>query len=385
MSDFAVKVVQIVDPVEHHPDADRLSLIKIGGYTCISAKLEDGSHRYSEGDLVVYVPEGAVLPEWLLRRGFWDEKNDKGLLSGTLGDRVKAMRLRGIFSQGILFPVEQRNDFTDYYVVEREDGDGTVVKPGDDVAEFLGITKYQPPIPAELLGDVIALFGTTYKYDFESIQSVTDLFTPGEPVIGTEKLNGTNCQIGYAPGLNNAELFFDGNLYVSQKGLAAQGLSLNNSEDNQAKNIYVQMVHRLLDEGFGERIKAFSEEVGDIVRVYGEIHGPGVQKGYTYGHKGKAFAVFDIQIGQEYLPFSQMVEVAHRLGLKTVPLLYDGPFDLDAIQAYRDGKNTMDGTHIREGIVLKSLNEYRHPYHGRKVGKWVSPAYLLKATGDEFN
>ena len=63
MSDFEVLVYRIEEPVENHPDADRLSLIKIQGYTCISAKLEDGSHRYKQGELVAYIPEGAVLPE----------------------------------------------------------------------------------------------------------------------------------------------------------------------------------------------------------------------------------------------------------------------------------------------------------------------------------
>lgn len=106
MADFSVRVVRISEPVVDHPNADKLSLIKIGGYTCISAKLEDGSHRYKQGDLVVYVPEGAVVPEYILRQGFWNEKDNKGMLAGSKGDRVKAKKLRDIFSQGILLPVK---------------------------------------------------------------------------------------------------------------------------------------------------------------------------------------------------------------------------------------------------------------------------------------
>ena len=108
MSTFEVKIVRI-DSVEHHPDADRLSIIKIGGYNCISAKLEDGSHRYKAGDLAVYIPEAAVLPEWLLKKmGFWKEEENKGTLSGSKGNRVKCVKLRNQISQGILYPVKSR-------------------------------------------------------------------------------------------------------------------------------------------------------------------------------------------------------------------------------------------------------------------------------------
>ena len=35
MSEFAVEVVKI-DNVYNHPDADRLTIVEIGGYKCIS-------------------------------------------------------------------------------------------------------------------------------------------------------------------------------------------------------------------------------------------------------------------------------------------------------------------------------------------------------------
>ena len=189
MSDFAVRIVEIVEPVENHPNADRLSIARIGGYLCISAKLEDGSHRYKQGDLVVYVPEGAVVPEYLLKPGFWDEEKGKGILAGTKGDRVKAKKLRDIFSQGILFPAEYDSGSASW-TLQGQDGTYQFVQNGDDVAEFLGITKYEPPIPVSLAGEVTNIFGSTAKYDFESIQTLTDLFKVGEDVIATEKLHG---------------------------------------------------------------------------------------------------------------------------------------------------------------------------------------------------
>lgn len=382
MSDFSVKVVKIVNPVQDHPNADRLSLIQIGGYTCISAKLDDGSHRYKQGDLVVYVPEGAVVPEYLLKPGFWNEEKDKGILAGSKGDRVKALRLRNIFSQGILFPVEY--DASGSAILANSDSSYISVKNGDDVAEHLGIIKYEPPIPIALSGEVTSIFGHTAKYDFESIQTIPDLFDANEEVIVTEKLHGTNCQIGYVPDLNNSEMFFDGNLYVGSKGLSAKGFVMINNEANSG-NTYVKNLKNLLDNGFGDRIKALSERMGAPIRMFGEVYGAGIQKGFNYGHTKPSFAVFDIQIGWNFAPFDMMVELAEELGVTVVPILYKGPYDLEELVKYRDGKDSLSNSTLREGIVIKARDGSRHPLHGRKIGKWVSPDYLVKSTGEEFN
>jgi hypothetical protein len=51
MSTFSCPVVR-VSSVEDHPNADRLSLVRLEGlgYLCVSGKLEDGSPRYKAGD-----------------------------------------------------------------------------------------------------------------------------------------------------------------------------------------------------------------------------------------------------------------------------------------------------------------------------------------------
>lgn len=407
MSEFSVKVVQIEHPVVDHPNADRLSLVRIGLYTCIAAKKEDGTHRYQEGDWVVYVPEGAVVPESVLRlHGFWNDEQGKGVLSGSKGDRVKAKKLRDIFSQGILLPVEfdavpplgdERvghyepyirvpNDarYEDDTLVFEEGWEGVGVDLGDDVSTMLCITKYEPPIPIALAGEVANIDGKTVKYDFESIQSIPDLFTPGEEVVATEKLHGTNCQIGYVPGLNNDELFFDGNLYVGSKGLSGRGLVFKDNEANDG-NTYVQALRALLAQDFGEAIRFLSTSLNAPVWVFGEIYGAGVQKGFGYGQKAPAFAAFDIRVGNEYVPYDLMLTMVGGLGVAVVPTLYEGPYDLDAIEKVRDGKDSLSGSNLREGVVIKARDGGRHPHHGRKIGKWVSPAYLLKSTGEEFN
>jgi RNA ligase (TIGR02306 family) len=365
MSKFEVNVVKI-DDVSDHPNADRLSVIKIKDYLCISGKLEDGSHRYSAGDLVVYVPENSIVPEYILRNGFWDTKNDRGGLAGSNYDRVKAIRLRGIFSQGILLPVEAgavTNEIQEILVSE-----------GDDVSEFLGITKYEPPIPVHMAGEVFSC-AEAIKFDFESIQKIPDMFEETDIVEVTEKLHGTCCQIGYVPGLNHPDAFGEDKcIYVISKGLGSQGLSFKNNEANK-NNVYVRALNKLLSEGLEEKLRNLTFGI-HTVRLFGEVVGKGIQD-LDYGLNETKFFAFDLKIGNDWISPNLKLDVG------TVPILYYGPFNKTEIEKLRDGKDTLSNSHIREGVVIRAFGK-DNAFHGRKIAKWVSPDYLLRKNATEY-
>jgi len=121
-------VVAKVSKVEQHPDAPHLDMIYFYNLPgVVSMKLEDGSPRYKEDELVIYITEGSIVPEYLLRQGFWNDEKGIGLLSGPQGNRVKASNFRGVRSHGILFPLT---------VVENMD----VFYDGMELTETLGIT-----------------------------------------------------------------------------------------------------------------------------------------------------------------------------------------------------------------------------------------------------
>ena len=52
--------------------------------------------------------------------------------------------------------------------------------------------------------------------------------------------------------------------------------------------------------------------------------------------------------------------------------------------AMRDGKDTISGTHVREGIVIRSVVEGDNGGQ-RKIGKFVSPDYILRKNPTEYN
>lgn len=136
-------IVHRIDKVEDHPEASGLSLVHVAGEIVVSAKITDPitQHRYKSGDGVVYVSEGSIVPEYILRDGFWDDKHDKGGLAGNKGNRVKMRRFAGVESRGILLAL--KDDGNGIGSIAAEDGVEHPVSVGDDVSTILGITEHQ--------------------------------------------------------------------------------------------------------------------------------------------------------------------------------------------------------------------------------------------------
>ena len=99
--------------VENHPNADGLSVYQVGSvnpHSVVSMKNEDGSHRFRQGELVVYVPENSIIPQDLLEStGFWNEEKNKGYLGGSKGNRVTNRKIRDVLSEGLIWKIDDVN------------------------------------------------------------------------------------------------------------------------------------------------------------------------------------------------------------------------------------------------------------------------------------
>lgn len=189
MATFECKVYKL--KIEEHPNADVLELAVVGDYRSIVRK-----GQFKTGDLGVYIPEAAVLPEWLIA-----SLGLEGKLAGKQKNRVKAVRLRGVLSQGLVYPatdVSVDAAYPEYAIELHNDVAGTFgmtkvfypVKEGSVVTEELGITKYEPPIPVHMAGEVFNAHGMTLKYDIENAKKFPDVLQEGEEVVMTEKIHG---------------------------------------------------------------------------------------------------------------------------------------------------------------------------------------------------
>lgn len=359
MSTFAVKVVPIT--VEPHPNADALELARVGDYRAVVGKGD-----FHSGDRVAYIPEGAVLPDDLIAAMCLT-----GRLAGKGANRVKAVRLRGALSQGLCLAARP----------------GWV--EGQDVTAELGVTKYEPPIPAALAGEVYALEPhETTRFDIENIKAFPDVFEEGEPVVFTEKVHGTFMM---AVGLP-AALARDtdqghgagGRFAVSSKGLMHKQLGLKHCPDN-ATNVYLRAAQQ---HHLDTLLPAAAEVVGEPVFVLGEVAGRGIQD-LTYGQTSNdlLFRPFLMRIGSRTLDDSELESWLIQLGLTRTPVLYRGPFSKALLAEHTDGLETVSGQaqHLREGVVVTPVVERKHPELGRVVLKSVSEAYLLRKGGSEYN
>lgn len=388
MSKFEVLVEDVQEVIEH-PDADRLSLVRINGFYVVSAKLEDGSPRYKVGDLVAYIPEGSVLPEWLLKEmDFWDDEKGIGRLNGSKGNRVKAMKLRGVLSQGVMYPLcGLTNEETGtHYRKWIKGSDGYVHKTGlgFDVADILGVTKYEPVIPSSMDGEVFShSYDLIYKFDVENAQKYPNVIGEDEEVNVTEKLHGTFTGMIFT--LEQREDFhildtgFSGTVYATaySKGLGEKGLCFKATEHNLTKNIYMRSLQAFWDNMDLNAKLHFSIRLSDgPMVVMGETYGQGIQDlGYATSPK---FAAFDVVSNGKLLNWGELLFLTAQIQLPMVPLLAAGRLkDIDLV-ALRDGKSTLDEGTVREGIVVRTTDNGRSDIIGRKMLKLVSPDYLTR-------
>ena len=338
--------------IEPHPNADRLELAAIGGFRCVVGK---GS--FSDGDLAAYIPEGSVCPDWLIA-----ELGLEGKLAGSKKNRVKAVKLRGALSQGLVYPVH--------------DGRvrGRPVAEGDEVTDLLELVKYEPPIPIAMQGEVRPVHGATLRYDIENVKKYPDALQDGEPVVITEKLHGTWCCLGWHP---------DHGPIVTSKGMSDRGMALILNEANRT-NLYVRTWHAF--EARFETARARLAGDGQVFYVVGEVYGRGVQD-LHYGEPNPAFRVFDAYVGEpgrgRYLPPDEVESLGDLFPL--VPVLYRGPFSAAVMLEHTDGATALGGRHVREGVVVKPATERESAEFGRVILKSVSGDYLTRKGGTEYN
>jgi RNA ligase (TIGR02306 family) len=121
MADATIEIIKAIIP---HPNADRLEIAQILGFECVTQK-----GLYDAGEKIVYIRPDAVLPleQWT---------NDYRKYSPV---RIKAAKLRGSWSEGIIVPFE----ILPLDVIEKLNK----MKVGDDVSELLKVTHHVEPVP----------------------------------------------------------------------------------------------------------------------------------------------------------------------------------------------------------------------------------------------
>ena len=331
-----VKVITIKDVLAHE-NADRLEVALIQDYTCVVPK-----GQFQPGDAAVYIPVASVVPPELLQEmGLWDHETGKGKLAGPDGVRLRAQRFRGVVSQGLLLRPPR----------------GFI--PGDEAGYHLGITKWDPPIPQDMTGQIKPAEGLTPEYDIDNILGWPDILRRGESVVYTEKIHGTFSCFAHVPGAG-LDYLIGGDTVICSKALLGKH-SFYDTPENES-NVYVRAFKdQLLHTGKWQTLKDHLGEETPFA-LFGEIYGTGVQDlGYGRRKNERGYALFDVRIGDaangRYLNPEELQEFASAIGLPAVPVLYRGPHSQAAMEEHLRGRDTFSGSHAREGIVITPVQE----------------------------
>lgn len=339
--------IQTITEILPHPNADKLEIAKILGWTAIVMKGE-----YKAGETVVYVETDAILPEGKEDWEFMRERHFK----------VKTIKLRGIISEGLVFhlsilPVKVKEHYESEGLDVTITGDWTV---GEDVTELLGITKYEPYIPAQLAGIRKGNFPDfVHKTDETRIQAVPSVLDRHQltQCYVTEKVDGSSMTAYVKDG---------------EFGVCSRNFDMKETEDNA-----FWKVARALD--LENKLRSF----GKNIAVQGELVGPGVQKN-KYGLTELnllVFNVFNIETGL-YYDFEDFLNVVRYLGLTTVPLVDSLKVlhqTVEELVEYSKGPSLLNPKTPREGVVFRPLiNEFDFELHGRLSFKVINPEFLLK-------
>jgi len=128
--------VATIDQVQNHPNADRLDLCRVGGWQVVTLRDE-----YKEGDRVIYISIDSWVPTEIA--SFLSKGQEPRVYEGVKGERLRTVKLRGEISQGLILPFSILGPYVDF-----------PLEDGADVTDHLGIIKWEPPISAQLAGQV---------------------------------------------------------------------------------------------------------------------------------------------------------------------------------------------------------------------------------------
>jgi RNA ligase (TIGR02306 family) len=322
MSEFHIQVVQL-GPVTPHENADTLSITHVhGGYPCI---IRTGELK--EGDTAVYIPVDALLPVSNPRFAFLEKQAKNGWA------RIKALRLRGVFSMGLLIPADSE------WVV------------GQDVRALLGVEKWEPPEPADMDDDEVDP-GILPAYDIEGLRRWPELLTEGEEVFLTEKVHGANGRA----------VWYEDRLYIGSR------TRFKKTDRNHVWAI-------------AARQNQLADKLKDCpYALYFEVYGAVQDLRYGMGNGMVRLAVFDVLDwkSRRWLDVDEAKEVVSELGLPVVPPLYRGLWSME-LCGLAEGQSTLEGaSNVREGFVVKPVVERFDDRIGRVILKLHGEGYLTR-------
>lgn len=345
--------IQKIKSISPIPDADAIEVAEVLGYKVVVKKNE-----FKIGDKCVFFEIDSILPvtSW---SDFLKDKHDP-----TKPIRLKTIKLRKQISQGLALPLAACSLIDTFY----HDGSGVwkeALPVGLDLTSTLGVTKYEPVIPAQLFGKIKGKFPSfLIKSDQKNIQTYPDVLREiqGKNISVTLKMDGTSVTF-----YNNPDL--------TEKGKEVFGVCSRNLDLKPDETIYWKMAQKY-------DIERKMKDLFPWYAVQGECYGPGIQDN-RMGAKENLFAAYDIIDIRDhrFVGWDKFKDITGALGLPTVPVVFEGicPWSsYEEVMQFADQQMYAQDLPA-EGIVIKTVDEdYSNVLDGRLSFKAISRVFKLK-------
>ncbi len=351
-TEFTAEIVRITR-ILPHPNADKLELARFelkGTDMETAYEVVVGKGEFQPGSLAAYFSTDCILPTNHPAFSFLTSRSD---CQGKTRYRLRAARLRGVFSQGLLVPAPNGSEW------------------GAPVAELYGVTYHRAPEPGsgpskdERYQQRKSARQPFPIYGVDSLKKLPRLFDESEFVHVTEKIHGTNFRFGWVRrkvlGIPVGWKFVVGSHHVI-KGDRSRGF--------YGEDVWSDA---------GERME-LAKKTWDYrgFTFYGELYGYTYSgkkiQDLTYGRKpedGPGLACFDVRTPDgQWLAVFQRECVLADADLPGVPVI--GPVKAPHAKTWAEGNSFLDAKTIREGVVVESLEA------PRRKAKYVSEAYLMR-------
>ena len=346
----SIQMISDIIPIE---GKDRIVLATVEGWHVIVTK------DFSIGDKVVFCEIDSVLPE----KPEFEFLRPKNF-------RIKTMKMGGVVSQGICFPVS--------ILPERYRN----CDVGEDVTDIIGVKQYEPTMdkepeaaskskkkyPAFLMR--FAWFRKLVlpkprkggfpsfisKTDEERVQNMPWIVNDKRCWVATEKVDG---QSGTFALVRHRGILGDKFEYI----VCSRNLRLTKPDSSSYWRVSERYsIENALRNMIGDR---------DWIAIQGECVGPKIQKN-KYGLLEPDLYVFNLIYPTGRVDSLKAKSIIENHGMNFVPIVnpnYVLPDTVDEILAYADGMSEIAGT-MREGIVFRSMD-------GKQSFKAVSNKFLL--------
>lgn len=389
-----------IDKTEPIEGADKIEIAKLEDKAW---KVVVGKGEFKPGDLVVYFEIDSALPADDGRYAFLHERCLKKFVakSGKVLKevvRIKTIKLRGVYSQGLVihldkFPeiterivdVPQMGEMFESSVETREEGDAKTRESelvpllGADVTSLLRVEHYdeltealRPQMGAHVMtADAYGPFPSQYipKTDEERIQNLTEYFDnpkmKDRKFEVTVKADGTSVTMFYSPTIDALNPF----------GVCTRNLRLKpQTVDGKVPMPWLMAAKY----GVEEKLKHWFETTQHEYALQGELVGPGIQsnRDLLTEHEWRIFRIFDIT-ASGFLDPARTARLCREFLIPHVTVIaeelcvFRSFKDVDEILKFAEGKTARGNE--REGVVFKS--DDGGPYVSFKA---VSNKYLLK-------